>query len=1126
MNDEGGKTQHGRATTNTQSQTNRRDTAMGAEITNQSHFSASIVPLRSDRSATNLGQDARSPGIALRIASKGGYSPVSCFLCSSLLRVFAVNIVRNLALFLLGLAALCVPVLGEGAKTVVKEYDRVFTTYPYSDPDPVPNMSRFYPYFRYDGFTDKPIQKKWKVVELSNDYVQLLILPEIGGKVWAAIDKTTGKPFIYFNHAVKFRDVSMRGPWTSGGIEANYGIIGHTPNCFSPVDYVVRRNADGGASCIIGTLDLLTRTTWRLEIKLPAGQACFSTRSFWHNASPLDQAYYTWMNVGIKSAGNLQFIHPGTHYIGHDGSTHDWPVDTKSGRDLAWYDNNNFGSYKSYHVLGRLADFWGGYWHDEDFGMAHCAAYGDKPGRKIWIWGLSRQGMIWEDLLTDTDGQYVEVQSGRMFNQADSSSALTPFKHAEFQPYATDTWTEHWLPVKGIKGFVSASPWGALNVTRESNRLAIRISPARPLRDKLEVFDGDRLLAKQELTLKPMRPVEKIVTLADAPKALRVRVGGDKLQYTAGDDDILSRPIAAPTGFDWNSLYGLYLKGKEEARQRSYAKAAEAFESCLKQDTNYLPALVEMAALATRRADTAAALSFARHALSIDTYDPGANYQFGLASAALGHHADAKEGFSLAALSPGWRSAADTELAKEYLREKLYDRALAAAKESLFSNARNLDALQLCACVQRLRGETSRADAACAVLLEVDPLNHFARFERYLRGKARPAGFTGLIRNELPGETFLELAAWYHGVGLDAEAAKVLDLAPPNAEVLYWLAYLRRDTNLLAQAEAASPEFVFPFRPEAIPVFQWAAQQHPAWQPNYFLALIRWHQGDLSGARHLLAAWGDQPGFAPFYAARAQVVTDDALRDLQRAAQLDPAQWRYGAMLARQHLKHDDPAAALAVANDYARRFPANDTLALLRAKSLLLTGQNQAAAEFLSSLRVLPAEGTTEARALFHEAYLLWAIERLQAGAFDDALRLVKTAREWPEQLGSGKPYPVDLDERLEDWFTAQCQIALKTPDAARQTLDKILAIPASNKGQGTGDLIRALALKQSGKAAEADQLLKAWQAQGPNTDLAKWGAGLFASQPAPLPPSLKDLDCRVLAGTARAGLHLQSLP
>ena len=220
------------------------------------------------------------------------------------------------------------------------------------------------------------------------------------------------------------------------------------------------------------------------------------------------------------------------------------------------------------------------------------------------------------------------------------------------------------------------------------------------------------------------------------------------------------------------------------------------FELCLKQDTNYLPALVELASLANRRADPAAALGFARHALSIDTYDPGANYQFGLASAALGHKADTKEAFSIAALSPGWRSAAGTELAKEYLREKLYDRALPAPRK--VSTATSAISTP-CNCAPASTGSGAippARDAALAALLELDPLNHFARFEQYLRGKARAAGFTGLIRNELPYETFLELAAWYHDVGLDTDAAKVLDLAPPTAEVLYWLAYLRRDTNL------------------------------------------------------------------------------------------------------------------------------------------------------------------------------------------------------------------------------------------------------------------------------------------------------------------------------------------
>jgi hypothetical protein len=61
----------------------------------------------------------------------------------------------------------------------------------------------------------------------------------------------------------------MRGPWTSGGLESNFGIIGHTPNCATPVDYTTRTNADGSVSCIIGVLDLLTRSNWRVEINLP-----------------------------------------------------------------------------------------------------------------------------------------------------------------------------------------------------------------------------------------------------------------------------------------------------------------------------------------------------------------------------------------------------------------------------------------------------------------------------------------------------------------------------------------------------------------------------------------------------------------------------------------------------------------------------------------------------------------------------------------------------------------------------------------------------------------------------------------------------------------------------------------
>ncbi|HEX9150530.1 MAG TPA: DUF5107 domain-containing protein, partial [Flavobacterium sp.] len=430
----------------------------------------------------------------------------------------------------------------------IKEYKKVFTTYPFSDPDPIPKPdAKIYPYYRFDGFTDKPIQKEWKVVELENDYIKLTLLPEIGGKVWSAIEKSTGKDFIYNNHVIKFRDIAMRGPWTSGGVEGNYGIIGHTPNCATPVDFTTITRADGSVSCVIGVLDLLSRTSWKLDINLPKDKAYFTTSSFWFNSTELEQPYYTWMNTGIKAAGNLQFIYPGKNYLGHDGEYNSWPINKRNGKDLSFYNNNNFGGYKSYHVFGKYTDFFGGYWHDEDFGMARYSSHDDKPGKKIWIWGLSQQGMIWEKLLTDTDGQYVEVQSGRLFNQSGENSMYTPFKHRSFSPYQSDSWTEYWFPVKQTKGFVKANNYGAVNVINENGWLKIYFSPLQRLNEKLEVFDNEKRVYSKNIAVNPMELFKDSIQVGVDENKLRLTLGDNKLVWnSAPDDGDLNRPLEIP----------------------------------------------------------------------------------------------------------------------------------------------------------------------------------------------------------------------------------------------------------------------------------------------------------------------------------------------------------------------------------------------------------------------------------------------------------------------------------------------------------------------------------------------------------------------------------------------------
>ena len=161
-------------------------------------------------------------------------------------------------LFLLGIvAAAC---LSAGSQTVIVK-DTMMTTYPFGDPNPIPQVKTgYYPYCKFDKFSTSPEKQSWQMVVLENPYLRVKIFPEIGGKVWSVFDKTAGKEMFYDNDVVKFRDIAMRGPWTSGGIEFNYGVIGHAPSCAHPVDWRTEKKADGSVSCYIGVLEMTSHS--------------------------------------------------------------------------------------------------------------------------------------------------------------------------------------------------------------------------------------------------------------------------------------------------------------------------------------------------------------------------------------------------------------------------------------------------------------------------------------------------------------------------------------------------------------------------------------------------------------------------------------------------------------------------------------------------------------------------------------------------------------------------------------------------------------------------------------------------------------------------------------------------
>ena len=1009
-------------------------------------------------------------------------------------------------LILLCATSLLQPLFAQQA-TVTETVETV-KTYPFSDPDPVADPSDlFYPYFRFDGFSAKGTDRQWKVVSLENDYIKLTLFPEIGGKIWGAVDKTTGKEFIYNNHVVKFRDIAMRGPWTSGGIEFNFGIIGHAPTSSTPVDYVTRQKPDGSVSCYVSSYELVTRTLWTVEVNLPKDKAYFTTTTTWHNSSSIDQPYYQWMNAGYPAAGNVEFCYPGTNYIGHGGELHSFPLD-EQGRDISWYEKNDFGNSKSYHIVGKYNDFYGAYWHENDFGSIHHADYDEKLGMKIFLWGLSREGGIWEDLLTDTNGQYIELQSGRMYNQPASNSSLTPYKHTAFGPQATDRWTEYWFPVKGIKGVSKASRIGALNVLREDGFLKLYFSPLQKLSTTIKLYEGEKEMNSIPLncgvleTWKDSIPLNKAV----AAGRLKVVVGEDLLVYSeVPSDNITSRPKQLPADFDWSSAYGLYTQGEQWMNQKVLDKAEKFLLASLEKDPYFVPALTDLASLYYRQGRYDEALARCETALSINTYDGDVNYLYGLCNMALGNHTDAKDGFSVASYSPGVRSAAYEKLAEMYLMDRNWTKAEHYALRSKEFNQMNLSADHVLMVVYRKTNQPEKAKALIDPLLEDLPLYHAARFEQLYQGEGsgHPIDdLQSLIRNELPFETYMELAEWYESVGCTEEALSLLSCAGNYPIALYKQAYLLHQAGnddesrgMLQRAGALSPAMVFPFRPSSLKALEWAKTVQPDWKINYYEALIRWANQDKAKALELLENCGEAD-YAPFYLSRASLKEGESrLADLLKAEQIEMS-WRTGFALINHYVANNQWQKAVETGKKYTKKYPSNYYIGLKYAKALCETGQYQPCISLLSRMQVLPNEGSYAGRAVYREANLYRAMEQLSHKNYKQVVKSVETSKEWPENLGVGKPYDNMIDNRLEDYLEAKAAAGQGDSRKTSALLAAVADYTISRSHFESGNLLSALALRESGKVQEADHMVAAWSTDFPENRVVQWCTAIYRGE------------------------------
>ena len=898
----------------------------------------------------------------------------------------------------------------------IEVYKETMFTYPFSDTNPLPIIGKrndIYPYSRIDGFSHKGEPMEWEIVKLENEYIEVYIIPAIGGKVWGAIDKASGKEFVYKNDVVKFRDIALRGPWTMGGIEWNSGVIGHHAGAATPVNYSIFTGGDGSVHCVVGGMDLPSHMQWRVDISLPPKTTYFEATTNWYNATSLYQPYYHWSNTAMKAAEDLHYYFPGDYWIGHNGMSHPWPVD-EQGVDRSWYKNNADRPNSSYHVFGSIENYYVAYYHDEDFGLVHWSDITGTPGKKIWLFSHARSGAIWEDLLTDTHGQFVEVQAGRMYNQNSFSSARTPFKQTDFIPYNTDTWTERWFPVRGTGGVTRAVESGTIHLKYSAGGMNLLFSPIREINEKMVVAVNGKEISNKQVVMKPSEILsEEFGDISDQDK-IEVYLGMEKV-FASEDQHITQRPDKA----EGDALGDLFLLARELERRRSYQRALETYLELLENEPMHLKAMERVAELYYRRGEFDRALDYARQVLKVDTYAPGTNFIYANLQKLKGNLTDAKDGFRWAIRSLEYHSSSSQLLAEISLMEGNLELAHKQAERSLKYNSLNLNSYKIQAIAQRKLNKHREAKEILADILKMDPLDHFALFERYLleAGDAELTTFNNSFKNEMARDEYLELGLYYANMGLNKEAIKVLEQVPSYPIVQYWLAWLNKEDKgkskpYLEMALGASPEFVFPYRTETLMVLDWASKQIPSWKTNYYAALILWNRGRNEEALDLLEKWGDEPEFVPFYYSRANLKgtkAEAALKDMQRALAVGPGQWRVYRELANMYNQRGDFVSALEISEKGHDKFPGNYILDISYSKSLTNTGHFIESLDILGKTDILPYEGERSAQNILEYNYLMLAFNSYQEGDYDSALDYLDKSEAYPENLGSGMPHNPD---------------------------------------------------------------------------------------------------------------------
>jgi tetratricopeptide (TPR) repeat protein len=729
------------------------------------------------------------------------------------------------------------------------------------------SSGKVYPLPFYNRVSDQTTDREWKAIYIENEFIQLLILPEIGGRIHAGRDKVNGYDFFYRQNVIKPALVGLAGPWISGGVEFNWPQH-HRPATYMPAGVSVESHEDGSKTVWLSDHDPMTRMKGAHGVCLHPGKALVEVKVRAYNRTPFVQTFLWWANVATRVHEGYQSFFPPdvTHVADHakraistyplcEGSYYgvDYAGRAKHGvpaeeapsqfipphcgkesaagkippyapNDLSWYANIPVPT--SYMCVGSEKDFFGGYDHLRRAGLVHVADHHIAPGKKQWTWGNHEFGYAWDRNLTDADGPYIELMAGVFTDNQPDFSFLNPGE--------TKTWSQFWYPIREIGPAREASTRAALSLRRQGPDVTAGVFVTETVAGAtVRISTGKRVLDSWTGELSPREAfIRKVKVPRKARAVLTLALldenGNEILRCDTADAKKAPRIEPAtepPAPRDLASADQLYLTGVHLDQYRHATRSpAPYWTEALRRDPGDARCNNALGLWRLRRGEFAAAEALFRRAIArLTERNPNPRdgepfYNLGMTLRYLGRADEAYRAFYKSVWNEPWQSAGYHALAEIACSRGDWSAANDHLEKSLRRNADNLRARDLQAIVLGKLGREEEARGKLDATLRLDPLDWWARSLR-----------DGEIGCDT--QTRLDIALDFARAGLWAEAIALLEKASPDAGTaplvpyyIGWLHFQAGDAaaarRRFASAARESPDYCFPARLEEIAILE------------------------------------------------------------------------------------------------------------------------------------------------------------------------------------------------------------------------------------------------------------------------------------------------------------------